>query len=167
MGIAHIPFHLRSGHQRRYAVDNNHVHGATSDQVLGYLQRLLRGIRLRDEEFCQINPKVAGVGSVHRVLGIDIGSSPTRLLGLRHDVLSQCGLAGGLGAEDLRDSSSGHTANAQRHVQREGPSGDSLHCQVLGGFSQPHYAAFAHLTLYLAQGQIQSFFLFCHHTILR
>ena len=70
-------------------------HGATSDQVLGYLQRLLRGIRLGDEEFCQINPKVAGVGSVHRVLGIDIGSSPTRLLGLRHDVLSQCGLAGG------------------------------------------------------------------------
>ena len=72
----------------------------------------------------------------------------------------QRGLAGGFRPVDLDDAPPGDAADAQRHIQRKRPGGNSLH---LHGrvFAQTHHRTLAELLLQLLQRGFQSF-LFVH-----
>ena len=71
VGVAHVAFDLGLRHQRRHRVDDDDVDRAGADQRLGDLQRLLAGIRLRDEQLVQVDAAAARRRRVERVLGVD------------------------------------------------------------------------------------------------
>ena len=62
VGIAHLPFDLGLGRERRHRVDGDDVERARADQQLGDLQRLLAGVRLGDEELVDVDADSSGVG---------------------------------------------------------------------------------------------------------
>ena len=127
--VAHLALDLGPGHERGDRVDDDHVHAGGADQGLGDLQRLLAGVRLRDQQLVDVDAQVAGVAGVQRVLGVDEGGDAARLLGVGGDVVAEGRLAAGLGAEDLRDPATGHAAHAERQVKRDGTGGHDVHRQ--------------------------------------
>ena len=82
--------------------------------------------RAIDTAMAQIE-RMYGIGGVQGVLCVHKGHLAAPLLGLRDDVQSQGGLAGGFRPVDLDDPAPGHAANAQRQVQGKGACGDGLH----------------------------------------
>jgi len=73
-------------------------------------------------------------------------------------VQRQRGLAGGLRPVNLDYAALWHAADAQRHVQRQGASGQSfaVHGDVV---AQTHYGALAVVFLYLRYGRFKGLFL--------
>ena len=71
------------------------------------------------------------------MLGVYEGDLAAPLLGFRHDMEGQSGLAGGLRSIDLHDPALGYAANPQRQVQRQRPGGDGLHHHA-GVLAQTH-----------------------------
>ncbi len=136
MSVAHIPLNLGPGHERGHRVNNHHVHRSRSYQGLGDLQRLFSRVGLGDVQVVYVYSALAGIGRVQRVFHVNEGGHAAHLLGLGHDVLGQGGLAGGLGAVDLGDSSPGHTAYPKGNVQRNGPRWYGFHIEV-SGLTQP------------------------------
>ena len=116
MGVPHIPFHLGSGNQGRHTVNHYAIDGAAAYQLFGYIQSLLGAVRLGDQQIVQVQSAIASVLGVHGVLHIDIGGQTTGLLGLRHDVDGQGGLACRFGAVDLAHPTSGNSAHAQSQI---------------------------------------------------
>ena len=68
--VAHLAFELGAGDERRHRVDDQHVDGAGADEHLGDLERLLAGVRLRDEQVVDVDAQLARVDRVERVLGV-------------------------------------------------------------------------------------------------
>ena len=68
--------------QRRHRVDDDHVDRAGAHQHVGDLERLLAGVRLRDQQFVDVDAELLGVGRVERVLGVDEGRRAAELLHL-------------------------------------------------------------------------------------
>ena len=112
VGVAHLPFQLRPGHQGCHAIYHHRVYRACAHQVLGYLQRLFRAVGLRYEELLQVDPAAPSVGRVKGMFCIYVGGSAPLLLSLGHYVESQRGLAGSLRPENLGDPASGNASNA-------------------------------------------------------
>ena len=83
------------------------------------LERLLAGVRLGDEELVDVDADPARVLRIHRVLRVDEGADPTASLRLRHHVVDERRLAGGLRAEDLDDPAAGQPADPESHVEGE------------------------------------------------
>src|SRR5579875_1968289 len=152
--VAHVTFDLGAGGQRSDRVDHDHVEGPGADQHVGYLQRLLAGVRLGDEEVVDVHPDGPGVHGVHGVLGVDVGADPTIALGLCHHVHGERGLAGGLGAKDLDDPPPGEAPDAKRYVERQRPRRDDvdLHAHVV---AHAHDGTLAELLLDLAHGHLE------------
>ena len=124
--VAHVPFELRTRHERGDAIDDDDIDGVAAHQRLGDLERLLAGIRLGDQQFIDIDADAGRVGGLQRVFDVDVGAEAAHLLGLGDDVLGQRRLAGRFRSKDLRDARPGDAAHAQRQVQREGAGGDRL-----------------------------------------
>ena len=80
MGIAHLAFDFRLGHQCRHRVHHNDVHRIGAHQHVGNFQRLLAGVRLGDVEVIHIDPELAGIFRIQRVLGINKSTGGTLLL---------------------------------------------------------------------------------------
>ena len=76
--VAHLALDLGPGHERRDRVHHDHVHRVAADQHLGDLQRLLARVRLRDQEVVHVDPQLARVLDVERVLGVDEGRDASR-----------------------------------------------------------------------------------------
>ena len=72
--IAHFAFDFGARHQRGDGIDHDHVDRARAHQRVGDLERLLAGIGLGDEQFVEIDPELAGIDRIERVLGIDEGA---------------------------------------------------------------------------------------------
>ena len=167
MGVAHLPLDLGPRCQCRHRVDDQDVERTGADQHVGDLERLLTGVRLRDEEVVDVDPDGPGVDRVHGVLGVDVGADAAVALRLGHCVHGQRRLPRGLGAVDLHDAAPGQTADAQRQVQGERTGGDGLdvHLEVV---AHAHDRALAELLLDLAQRGVQCLlpFRFGHPSLL-
>jgi hypothetical protein len=53
--FAHFAFDFSLGRERRDRVDDDHVHGAGAHQHVGDLERLLAGVRLRDQQVVDVD----------------------------------------------------------------------------------------------------------------
>ena len=154
LGVAHVPFDFRAGHQGGHRVHHHHVHRVGAHQDLGDLQGLFTGIGLGDEQVLGPDPQLAGIDHVQGVLGVYEGRHPALELGLGDDVQGQGGLAGGLRPEDLDDPAPGDAADPQGQVQGEAAAGDHRHVRLLIG-PQAHDGALAILFFDVTQGLIQ------------
>ena len=154
MGVSHIPFDLRPGHQGRHRVDDDHVDGVGAHQRLGDLQSLLAGVRLAHQQAVHIHPQVPGVHRVQGVLHVDKGGVAPHLLSLGDAVQGQGGLTGRLGPVDLHNAPPGQAPNAQGQIQGKAAGGHGLHVQgrVL---PQAHDGPLAVLFFDLGQGSFQ------------
>ena len=108
------------------------VDRAGADQRLGDLQRLLAGVRLRDQQLFEVDAEPAGVDRVEGVLGVDDRGHAAQLLGLGDDVQRQRRLAGRLRAVDLDDAAARHAADAEREVERDAAGRDRLDLHRVG-----------------------------------
>ena len=156
--LAHLALQLAARQQGRDRVDDDDVQRARAHQLLGYLQRLLAGVRLGDEEVVYVHAQGAGVGGLQRVLDVYIRRLAAAFLGGGHDVQRQRRLAAALGAVDLDYAPARHAAYAEREVQGERARRDGLdiHGYVV---PQAHDGALAVVLLYLGDGRLQGLFL--------
>ena len=149
-GVAHVPFDLRSWHERGHGVDDDQVHGAATHQHLGDFQRLLAGIRLRDQQVLNVHATGTGPHRVERVLGINEGGNPAGLLRRGDHVQRKGRLPTALRAVNLDHPTAGQTANPQGDIEGDNARRDDTGVQSSTGIPQPHDRSFAKLTLDLA-----------------
>ena len=152
--VAHVTVELGAGDQRRHRIDHDHVDGVGADECLGDLERLLAGVRLGDEQLVDVHAELPGVDRVERVLGVDERGDAAQALGLGDDVERQRGLARGLRAVDLGDPSSRQTADAERHVERDGAGRDDRDLLEGTARAETHDRALAELPLDLRDCQL-------------
>jgi len=155
LGIPHLPFQLRPGHQGCHGIDHEDVEGAAAHQGFGDLQGLLTRIRLGDEQLVGIDPDLPGIAHIQGVFRIDEGRQAVLPLGLGDDVEGQRCLAARFRTIDLDDPSPGHAAHSQGDVQAEGSRGNYRDIDLLRS-PQLHDGPFAELPLDLTDGQIHS-----------
>ena len=117
MGVSHLPLDLGSRHQGRHRVDHDHVESTGPDEHVGYLECLLPGVGLRDEELVHVHTQSLGVHRIEGVLGIDERPHPAVALRLGNDVQRQRGLPAALGPEDLHDAAARHASDPERQVE--------------------------------------------------
>ena len=96
------------------------------------------------------------------MLGIDVGADASVALRLGDDVRGERGLTRGLRAEDLGDTATGQTADAEGEIERERTGGDRLdrHASLLAHL---HDRALAELLLDLAEGYVECLVAVCFH----
>ena len=79
------------------------------------------------------------------MLGVDEGDDAVARLRLRQDLERERGLTRGLGSVDLDDTATGHAADAERAIEREGPGGNGLDLELRIVIPILHDGAFAEL----------------------
>ncbi len=152
--LAHLALDLGLGRERRHRVHHDHVHRAGAHQHVGDLERLLAGVRLRDQQLVDVHAELLGVGGIERVLRVDEGGGAAHLLHFRDHLQGQRGLARGLGPVDLDHPAARQAAHAEGQVQAQRPGGD--HLDVLDGLGvHPHDGALAVLLFDLRQRRRQ------------
>ena len=117
--IAHFPFDLGFGRQGRDRVDDHHINGAGAHQHVGHFQRLLAGVRLRDEKIIDVDAELARIGRIERVLGVDEGGHPARALHFGNDLQGERRLARGLRTKDFGHATARQTSYAERDVESQ------------------------------------------------
>ena len=152
--IAHLAFDLRARHERGDAIDDDDVDGVAADERVADLERLLAGVRLRDEQLADVDAARLGVVLVERVLDVDVGGDAAGALRRRDDVVGERGLAGALRAVDLGDAAARQAADAEREVEREGAGGDDVDLEVLG-VAELHDGAAAVALLDIGEGVLE------------
>ena len=91
MGITHIAFNFSPWGEGCDGVDNNNINRARAHNHVANLESLLSGIWLRDQQIFGVNPKVFSIYRIKRVLCIDKGAGPPRLLGFGDHLQGECG----------------------------------------------------------------------------
>ena len=86
MAVAHLAFDFGLGHQRGHRVDDHDVHRAGAHQDLDDLERLLAGVRLRDQQILDVDAELLGVIDIERVLRVDVRRHAARLLDVGRQV---------------------------------------------------------------------------------
>ena len=155
LAVAHLAFELGARHQRRDRIDDQHVDRARAHQRVGDLERLLAGVGLRDQQIVDIDPELAGIDRVERVLGVDEGADAALLLRLGQAVQRQRGLAGGFRPVDLDHPAARQAADAERDVEAERAGGDGVDVHRLVVLAEPHDRALAEIALDLGERGIQ------------
>ena len=112
-------------------VDDDDVDGVAADERVADLERLLAGVRLRDQQLGDVDAAGLGVVLVERVLDVDVGGDAAGLLRRGDDVVGERRLAGALRAVDLGDAAARQAADAERQVERERAGGDDFDLEVL------------------------------------
>ena len=154
MTVPHLPLDLRARHESGHRVDHQDVDRARFDEHVGDLQRLLTGVRLRDDEIVRVHAELARVLRVQCVLRVDERSDATGRLGVGHGVERHGGLTRGLRAVDLHDATPGEPTDAECHVERESAGGDDLDRRP-GVIPQPHHGTLAVGLVDLREGQLE------------
>ncbi len=155
--VAHLALDLGLRRQRRDRVDDDDVHRAGPDQHVRDLQRLLAGVRLRDQQVIDVDAELLGIDRVQRVLGIDEGRRAAGLLALGDDLQRQRRLARGLRPVDLDDPALRQPADAERDVEPQRARRDDLDVATSGRIAEAHDRALAELFFDLAEGRRQRF----------
>ena len=155
--VAHFAFQFGPRHQRGDTVHHQHVDGAGADQSIGDFQRLLTGIGLADQQIVQIDAKLAGIGRVQRMFGVNERTRAAALLRLSDHMQRQCRLAGTFRSVDLDDPPARQPADAKRHVQAERAGADDVDILTVGAGAHAHDRALAESPFDLSDGGIESF----------
>ena len=159
MGIPHIAFDLRFGHQSGYGVYHHHVNGAGAYQSFGDLQSLFTGIRLGNIQIIHHNAQIFGINRIQSVFGIDKSGGTAQTLGLSHHMQGNGGFTGRFRPENLYNTAPGHSSYPQSQIQIQAAGRDHGDVHIGTGIPQLHDGAFTKLLFYLTQGDLQRFFL--------
>src|SRR6185312_13006454 len=104
-----------------------------------------------------VDPKLARIDHVERVLGVDEGADAAELLRLGHRVQRERGLAGRFRPVDFHDAAARQAANAEGDIEPERAGRDRLDVHGLVVFAETHNRALAELALDLAERGRQGF----------
>ena len=140
--IAHLALNFRAGRQRRNRVDDHNVDRAGAHKRVGDLQRLLAGIRLRNQHIVDVHAQSTGISGIQRVFSVHKGRFAAFFLGFCHNVQCQRRFARGFRTVNLNNTALGHAADPQRQIQRQRAGGNRFHIGVQV-FAQPHDGAFS------------------------
>src|SRR5262245_24897215 len=99
---------------------------STAHERIGDFQRLLAGVRLRDQEIVEVHAELAGIDRIERVLSVDEGADAALLLRLSYAMQRQRGLARRFGSENLDHAAARQPADAERNVEHERARGGGL-----------------------------------------
>src|SRR6266481_2118147 len=156
MTVAHLALELSTRNEGSHRIDYQDVYRTGADERVGDLERLLARIGLGDQQIVDIDPELAGIARVERMLGVDEGAGPTAALRLRNHVQREGRLTGALRPVDLDDTAARQSADAKRDVetQRAGRN----HFDVRRGLarSELHNRTLAESTFDLAERRVQS-----------
>ena len=86
-------------------------------EQLADLERLLAGVRLRDEQLVDVDADALRVRRVHRMLGVDERADAAPPLRLRDHVVDEGRLPRRLRAEDLDDPAAREPADAECEIE--------------------------------------------------
>ena len=150
VGVAHLAFELGPRHERGDRVDHDDVERVRAHEHLGDLERLLAAVRLRNEEFVDVDADLLRVLGVEGVLGIDEGGGAAGPLGLPRDREGQRRLSARLGAVDLDHAAPRETAGSDGMVDGERSGRNRLDAEVLL-FTEAHDRALAELPFDLGE----------------
>jgi hypothetical protein len=149
--VAHLALDFGTWRQRRDRVDHDHVDCGRAHQHVGDLERLLAGVRLRDQQIVDIDAEFFGIARIERVFGVDECASTAELLRLGDDLQGQRRLARGLRTVDLDDAAARQAADAERDVERQ-RAGRNRIDRIRRPVAHAHDCALAELLFDLAQG---------------
>ncbi len=153
--VAHLALDLGARHEGRHGVDDDQVEGTGADEHVHDLQRLLAGVRLRQDEVVGVDAEGLRVLGVERVLGVHEGDGAAGLLCVGHGVQGQGRLTGGLRAVHLDHAAAGQPADAEGDVQRGRPGGDDLD-GVVRLVAEAHDRTLAELPFNLCERGVES-----------
>ncbi len=149
--VAHLAFQFVARHQSRDRIDHQHVNRAGAHQRVGDFERLLAGVRLRNQQFVDIDAELAGIDRVERVLDVDEGADAAGLLGFGNGVQRQRGLAGRFRPVNLDHPAARQAADAERNIEPERAGGDRLDIHRFVVLAELHDRALAELALDLGE----------------
>src|SRR5471032_651527 len=149
--IAHVAFDFGAWRQRGHRVDDDQVDAARADQRIADFQRLLTGVRLRDQQLVQVDAQLLRITDVERVFGIDEGAGATEFLHLGDGLQGQRGFTGRFRTVDFHHAAARQAADAERDVQAERAGRDDLHFFDRGAGVHAHHGPFAELLFDLRQ----------------
>src|SRR5690606_26898995 len=115
------------------------------------LERLLAGVRLRDQEIIDVHADLLGVDRIERMLRVDERSRAALLLDLGDDLQRERGLARRLWPVDLDDAPARQPADAERKVEPERAGRHDLDVARRDGIPEPHHRTLAELLFDLAK----------------
>ena len=118
-------------------------------------QRLLAGVGLRDQEVVDLDPELARIDRVERVLGVDEGADAALLLGFRHGVQASVVLPERFRPVNLDHPPARQPADAERDVEAERARWDGLDIHRLVVLAEPHDRALAEIALDLGERGIE------------
>ncbi|OEI67236.1 putative protein recA [Curtobacterium sp. ER1/6] len=160
VGVTHLALDLGTGHERGHRVDDDQVDRPRPDEHVGDLERLLTGVRLRDEQGVDVDTELLGVLRVERVLGVDEGRDATGALRVGDGVQGQGRLTRGLRAVDLDDAAARQPADAERDVEGDRTGRDGGDGGALVG-AEAHDRALAELPVDLGESGLEGLLAVC------
>ena len=159
MRRAHLAVYLLLRNERRNRVDDNEVDRARAHKRLGYLERLLAAVGLRNKQVLDLYAEILGVDGVERMLRVDECSGSAVLLYLGGDMQRKRRFTRRFGTVYLDDSAARQTADSERKVESERACRDRRHIDG-GVLAELDYRARAELLGYLRYRSVKRFFLF-------
>src|SRR3984893_11276316 len=155
MAVAHFAFELGARHEGRHRIDDQDVNGSGADQRVRYLERLLAGIGLGNQQVVDIDAELAGIGRVERVLGVDEGAGSAAALRFGNDMQGKRRLAGALWAVNLDNPPARQPANAERDVETQRSGRYYLGIGGSLARSELHDRTLAESAFYLPERRVQ------------
>ena len=154
MAVPHLTVDLRLGNQRGDRVDHDDVDRSAAHQHLDDLERLLAGVRLRDQQLLGVHADARRVLRIERVLGVDERGDAAATLRLGDDVQRERRLARRLRAVDLDDAAARDAADTERDVQGQRTGRDDV--DVLSLYvAETHDRSLSVGSLDLSEGRLQ------------
>ena len=149
MMVTHLTFKLGPRHQGRHTVDHQHIDGAGAHQRISDFQRLLTGIRLRDQQFFNINAELLGITRIKRMFRINESTGAAGFLRLRHRVQGKRCLTRAFRPINFDHPAFRQTADTKGNIQTERARRYCFNIEriLLAKF---HDGAFAKITFNLA-----------------
>src|ERR1700682_2852737 len=96
MTVAHLALELGTRDEGSHRINHQDVYRTGADERVGDLKRLLARIGLRYQQIVDIDPELAGIARVERVLGVDESAGSTPALRLGNHVQREGRLTGAL-----------------------------------------------------------------------
>ena len=141
--------------QRRGGADagivHQHIHRTRAHQRVADFQRLLAGVRLRDQQLVDVDAELAGIDRIERVFSVDEGADAALLLAFRHSVQRQRGLARRFRPVDLDDAALRQATDAERDIEPERSRRHRLDVHRTVVLAELHHRALAELALDLGE----------------
>src|SRR5450759_3562992 len=130
------------------------VSAATHQRIRDF-ESLLAGIWLRNQKILEIDPKLARVDRIERVLGVDEGADAALFLGLGDDMQGQGGLAGRFRPINLDDPAAREAADPQGDIEPKRTGRHRIDLDHFLVFSEPHDRAFSKSSFNLRQSGVE------------